>query len=295
MLKFQSLNQVILSNLFALRKLDLQLETPINSEVLLKLTEYLPYIEILYLYGYLSYFSLDELSNLKELHLSHTIMDDFNFDLFDNLCKQLEYIEISCTNFDDKCIKKFFFGRNFPFLTTIYINSSTRDINLQKNLFDGLQTLQKLDFSLCNNVRIIDNEAFSNLVELQDLNLTDTYIEFIDKSVFSNLINLKKLSLSRNRLVSIEESCFSNLHSLENLDLSFNRLRSLSAKSLVGLGNLKRLNLMHNELVNFDLNIFDNIGKFEILLYENPNINRNEIFNRFNQSKINAYISKVFM
>ena len=38
---------------------------------------------------------------------------------------------------------------------------------------------------------------------------------------------------------------------------------------IIGLDNLKELDLSNNELVNFDLDIFDNIGKFvELLLYE---------------------------
>jgi len=292
MLKFQSLNQVILSNLFALRTVELNLATPINSEILLKLIDYLPYIETLHLSGSLSYFNLDSLSNLKQLSLSHTIMYDFNFHLFDNLCNQLEYIDISCINLDDKCIEKFFYGRNFPYLTTLYIYNSLENINLEKKLFAGLGTLQKLDFSLCTKVRIIDADAFSNLIELQELNLSDTYIEFIDKTVFLNLINLKKLTLCRNRLESIEENCFSNLHNLEYLNLSDNRLRSLSAKSLVGLDNLKCLDLIHNELVNFDLNIFDNIGKIEkIDLYRNPIMNKDEILNRSLQSNIKVKLS----
>ena len=49
-------------------------------------------------------------------------------------------------------------------------------------------------------------------------------------------------------------------------------------------------NLRHNKLVNFDLYIFDNIGKIEeINLHLNPNINKDEILNRSLQSNIKVY------
>ena len=123
-LSFQSFKQLELTNLFALRDFSLEINTTINSEVLLKLIENLHYIEILHLSGQLSYFNLDSLSNLKKLDLNGTIMDDFNVHLFDNLCNQLEYIHIRCYNFDDKHLEKLFYGRNFPYLCTFYITFS---------------------------------------------------------------------------------------------------------------------------------------------------------------------------
>ena len=271
-----------------MKRVQLHLETPINSGVLLNLTDYLPYIEILELWCKLSHLNLDSLFNLKRLRLSHTIMNHFNFYLFDYICNRLESITISCSNFDYKCIEKLFYRRDFAYLTTLYIVHSSENIKLEKKLFNRLPKLQKLKISFCKNVQIIDNDVFSNLIQLEELYLSDICI---DKSLFSNLIKLKKLTLCRNRLESIEENSFSNLHNLEYIDLKSNGLKSLSAKSFIGLDKLKRLDLSHNELVNFDLDIFDNIGKtVEIYLNENPIINKDEIFNRSAQSKIKVYI-----
>ena len=291
-LRFESLNQVIFRNLFAINSFKLDLETPISSEVLLKLIRSLPYIEMLIFHGDLSYFNLDSLSNLKSLDLYGRIMDDFNIQLFDNLCNQLESIDIHCTNLDDKNLEKLFYGRNFPYLTTFCICCSSSNIKLEKKLFDGLRMLKKLKILYNKNLRIIDKDAFSNLIELEELDLSDNCIGFIDKTMFSNLIKLKKLTLCGNQIESIEGNWFSNLHSLENLDLRRNQLTSLSAKSFVGLDNLKLLNLNHNKLANFDLDFFDNIGKFvEICLNENHIINKDEVLNRSLQSKIKVYFS----
>ena len=272
-----------------MKKVSLHLATPINSQLLLKLIDYLPYIEILFLRGDFSYFNLDSLSNLKRLDLYGRIMDDFNFQLFDNLCNQLEYIQISSTNFDDICIDKLFYDRNFPYLATFNICNCFERIKLEKKFFDGLRMLKKL---MIFYVRIVDDDVFSNLIELEELWLSTHHIKFIDKTMFSNLINLKKLYLYCNRIESIEENSFSNLHNLEYLNLSCNKLTSISAKSFVGLGNLKRLDLSHNKMVNFDLDIFDNIGKIEeINLSLNPNINKDEILNRSLKSNIKVYFS----
>ena len=258
--------------------------------MILKLIENLPHIERLVLLGGFSYFNLDSLSNLKRLELYGKIMDDFNFNLFDNLCNHLEYIHISCSNFEDIFIEELFYGRNFPYLTTLYIVCSLENIILEKKSFAG--TLQKLKIYNSNNLQIVDNDLFSNFIELQELDLSYNCIEFIDKYLFSNLINLKKLDLVGNQIKSIEENSFSNLHNLEYLDLSHNRLRSLSAKSFAGLDNLKELNLCCNKLVKFDVDIFDNIGKFvKIYLNGNPIINKDEILNRSAHSKIKCYVS----
>lgn len=183
-------------------------------------------------------------------------MYDFNVHLFDNVCNQLENITIWCCNLDDKYLEKLYYGRNFPYLSTLSIFCSSANIKLEKKLFDGLRMLQKLIIYQNENLGIIDADAFSNLIELQELHLSESCIEFIDKTMFSYLINLKNLSLCRNQIESIEEDSFSNLHNLENLNLCSNQLRSLNAKSFVGLDNLKYLNLRDNKLVNFDLEIF---------------------------------------
>ena len=273
-----------------MKKLELDLETPINSEVLLKIIENLPYIEVLILHGKFSYFNLDSLFYLKNIDLIGSIMIDFNVNFFDNLCNQLEKIIICCTNFDDNYIEKLFYGRNFPYLTTFYILHSHVNIKLEKKIFDGFGMLQKLAIFENKHVRIADNDVFSNLLELKELHLYNNCIEFIDKTLFSNLIKLKILSLNNNQIGKIEENSFSNLHNLEYLDLRRNHLSSLSAKSFVGLNNLKVLNLRKNKLVYFDLENFDNIGKIEkINLEGNPIINEDEILNRSAQSNIIVY------
>ena len=245
-----------------MRELQLDLETPINSEVLSEFIEYLPNIETLELSGKFSYLSLDRLSNLKRIKLFGTIMNDFDFDLFDNLCNQLESITISSQNIDDECLSKLFYGRNFPYLSSLFLTHTTIT-KLEKENFNGFPMLRLLFISERKQLRIIEND------------------------VFSNLKKLSILVLMFNCLENIKENAFSNLENLENLKLILNQLTSLDPKSFVGLRSLKILDLSKNKLSHFDLGILDNIPQIEeIDLSENPIINKEEIWNYSLSSKI---------
>lgn len=179
-LNFYSLDQVILSDLLALKELSLFLRTPVNSDVLFKFNDYLPNIEMLELGWKLSYFNLDSLSNLKSLKLcSIRIDDDFNFDLFNILCNQLEDIMISGPNIDNEFFDKLFDGRNFPFLSSLSI-CETRIVKLEKEMFDGFRMLRDLTICFNKELRIIDHDAFSNLKQLDRLFVRKNAIESFD-------------------------------------------------------------------------------------------------------------------
>lgn len=287
-LKFHSLDQVKLRNLFALRDLSLDLEEPITSEVLLKLVKSLPNIEILNLSGNFSFFRLDSdsFSNLKRVTLFGIILDEFNLGLFNNLCNRLEDIIIGCPNIDDEFLAKLFYGRNFPYLRSLCI-SGTKITKLEKNLFDRFPMLQKLMISFNKQLEIIDHDAFSNLLHLNNLYMRNNCIESIDRRHFSRLVNLESLNLSNNRLIVIKENQFSSLHNLNILCLSDNYLGLLDPKSFVGLDNLKKLDVRGNRLRRFDLDILDNMPLIEEMdLSGNTIFNKEEILNRFLSSKI---------
>ena len=108
----------------ALRELGLIFNKPINSELISRIFGYMLNIEILELSGKLSNFNLDSLINLKGCYLFGKIMEDFNFSLYDNLCNQLDEIQIVCKNIDDKSLHKLFYGRNFPCLIKLLVSKS---------------------------------------------------------------------------------------------------------------------------------------------------------------------------
>ena len=252
-------------------------KTPINSEVLSKFTselsDYLPNIETLAINGHFSKLNLDNLINLKNLFLYCYFVNDFNFDLFKNICGHLEKIVMHCNDIDDESLAKLFDGHTFPYLHKLTL-SETKITKLEKKLFapHRFPMLQNLIVYENKELRKIDPDAFSNLNNLICLVLQENCIESIDKSNFSNLTNIEFLVLDGNPIKHVEENVFSDLKSLQHLSLDNIQLTTLSPKSLAGLDNLKCLSLRDNKLTNFDFHILDNICRniVEIDLSENP-------------------------
>ena len=249
--------------------------------------EYLPNIVKFSISNELSYINLESLVYLRSLTLLNTTSTGINIDLFKNISHQLEEIIIFAFLYPKsyETIEKLFDGHKFPNLLNLDI-SLCGSFKFENRLFAGFPMLQTLKLSL-NEIRILDNDAFSNMKQLISLDLSSNHIESISKSAFSDLINLKILNLNSNSIERIDENVFSSLKNLQTLDLSRNQLTSLDPKLFAGLGNLKSLDLNSNKLSNFDLDILDYIREIvRIYLSGNPIVNKEEILNRFNGSKI---------
>ena len=77
------------------------------------------YIEELGLHANLNYFNLDHLVNLSKLIIGGDLCDDFNFELFKNLSKQLEQLTFFFYKIDYEIFFKMLNGHNFPNLLWI--------------------------------------------------------------------------------------------------------------------------------------------------------------------------------
>lgn len=76
----------------------------IDEKITAKLFNQLPNIKELTLSGKLSYFSLDTLVKLNKLRLEGSIKENFNFDLFKNISKQLMILILNFDNDDDEIL-----------------------------------------------------------------------------------------------------------------------------------------------------------------------------------------------
>ena len=193
--------------------------------MLIKLFEICPNIEELYLDGQFSNINLDSFIHLKKLSLYGEMLDGFNFDLFANICNQLEDLEIALNNLNNKIILKLFYGHNFRNLLSLDISKS-KNTRLEKTLFDGFPILHSLNLS--ENVKL----------------------KKIDKDAFSNLKNLTHLYISYNNLSEIDPEMFSCLKKLKNLDLRYNKLAHFDLKIMDYFVNLKEIDLRENPIVN---------------------------------------------
>jgi hypothetical protein len=113
-----------IKNLPSLTIFDLTITGTIDEKILTRLFDQVPHIEELFLEGNLSYFNLDSLVNLKKLSLCGTIDESFNFELFENLCNQLEDIRIRLFKNDEKTIVNLFDNYYFPYLAYLSLMSA---------------------------------------------------------------------------------------------------------------------------------------------------------------------------
>lgn len=188
-----------IKNLPSLSKFSLSISGTIDEDIVRGLFEQLPYIQELHLKGNLSFFNLDILVNLKKLVLSGTIDEKFNFELFNNLCNQLEDIRIYLTNININIYIKLFVGHTFPFL--VYFSLSFLRIRrFKKEFMNGFPKLKQLNISECK-IQVIEHDSFKSLEQLFSLNLSNNLIVLIEENAFSNLKNLKQVDLSYNNLI----------------------------------------------------------------------------------------------
>ena len=187
-----------IKNLASLRVLTLAVDCKIDENIVTRLVDEIRHIETLDLNGNLSYFNLDQLYNLRTLSLNGTIDEEFNFELFENLCEQLEDIEIVLKNLEEKTFLKLFDGYNFPYLVDFNLRFVTIK-RLKKGFINRFPMLKRLNISRCK-IEMIENGSFSSLEQLCILDLSYNRIENIDKNTFSELKNLQTLDLRFNNI-----------------------------------------------------------------------------------------------
>ena len=128
-------------------------------------------IQELNLDGNFSYFNLDNLVNLRVLSLSGDIEKKyFNFELFKDLCNQLEDIKIILNDIDEEDFFQLFDGYNFPYLRDFTL-MRFRTNRLKKEFMNGFPTLRQLNINNCG-IEVIESDSLSNMQQLILLNLS---------------------------------------------------------------------------------------------------------------------------
>ena len=156
-------------------------------------------IQSLDLYDNFSYLNFDNFINLKRLSLNGAINEDFNLELFKNLCNQLESLSICFSNIDSKTSFKLFDDYHFPNLQYLKLDGLFIK-NVNKNFVNRFPFLQRL-YIKSYHLETIEDEAFSNLKQLNHLSLFGFFLN-IENNAFSNTKNLKTLDLRYNILIN---------------------------------------------------------------------------------------------
>lgn len=207
----------------------------LNQSLMTDLFDQFPNIEILHLYGTFPYFNLDGLINLKELNLTGEINESFNFDLFTNLCNQLEILMMNITNIDYETLLKLFADHKFSNLEYLELTDCNIKI-IEKKLIDHFSMLKRLSIIRCN-LEMMEDNVFSNLKHLLILDLSENNFEKLESKILSELINLEYFSIRENRLQFIEKNVFSKLKNLQQVDLRYNKSSTFELESFICLGS----------------------------------------------------------
>ena len=136
-------------------------------------------------------------------------------------------------------------------LRLVHLDLNNSAITSIPTSIGNLQSLKEL--VLFSNDIIFIPDEFSNLLNLEKLNLSyNNYLNQLPQN-FENLISLMDLNLTSCDFYSIPDDIF-NLTNLEDLFMISNNLETLS-QSVVNLVNLKNINLSFNNLTYLPSNI----------------------------------------
>jgi len=129
---------------------------------------------------------------------------------------------------------------------------SIRNCQIQivdENAFSKLNILTEINLD-GNNITKLPGKAFDGNKGLRTLILSNNRLEYLQDYQFPPLANLKKVDLSKSGLVDVSQKAFNNLGaSVEEIDLSGNRLTTLQDTTFLPLPKLKTVRLNDNPWV----------------------------------------------
>ena len=98
------------------------------------------------------------------------------------------------------------------------------------------------------NLTHVDALTFTNLTQLQYLNLSHNKLTTIDVSLFRGLVNLRTIDIDYNLLTNMEQGQFDGLINIETLSMSYNPFIYLNTSLVFDLFNLTYLGLSATNL-----------------------------------------------
>ena len=281
-IEFVNLQELNLSNCNLSRDaLQIVLNSLANVKhlLLLKLTNIITHYEITYdLLKPLANVSLEELwltscwrcgqlrngtfsvlNKLKLLQLEAVELTNIEFGAFDGL-NNLEELYLENNELTEYTLN---LAKVLPH-NIRYLSLRRNSLNyLKADVFTNLHNLQALNLSDCSLLRI-DQRAFAPNNNLTEINLTRNRIFYPSKfeiEMFSQFFHLKTLILTGNNLnelllTTTDVAIFKNLTNLKVMNLSGAYLSHLPTDIFLGLNNLTDLILSDNEISGWTVNTF---------------------------------------
>ncbi|XP_035283252.1 reticulon-4 receptor-like 2 isoform X2 [Anguilla anguilla] len=143
---------------------------------------------------------------------------------------------------------------------------------IEAGAFSELRELEELDLGDNPHLHRLEGEAFRGLEKLQSLHMHRCQLAALPHDIFRKLYSLQFLYLQENQLHFLQDDLFSDLVNLNQLFLHGNRIRTLSENVFRGLVNLDRLLLHDNRVRQVHRKAFRDLGRLTILYLFNNSL-----------------------
>uniref|UniRef100_A0A3B1KAL1 Toll-like receptor 4 n=1 Tax=Astyanax mexicanus TaxID=7994 RepID=A0A3B1KAL1_ASTMX len=209
-----------------------------------------------------------ELSNLETLETLVAIQTPYILIRGISDMPRLQHIDLSNCKLDTPSI-----FRGLPNIHSLNLSNSGSKY-ISKNMFNGLSSLEVLDFHLTTLGGLTaDFEPFKKLRNLKFLDISYTEIIFWSAISFGSLNRLKVLKMAGSRFQGDALSyLFENLTSVEYIDISNCKIDSIAWRTFKGLPRLQQLLLNQNRLMVLDFVTHPNLKDLSLLEVHTNNI-----------------------
>ncbi|KAL4641702.1 reticulon-4 receptor-like 2 [Arapaima gigas] len=161
---------------------------------------------------------------------------------------------------------------SFGFETQVLWLYSNNISWIEAGAFSELRELEELDLGDNPHLRRLEGGAFRGLEKLQSLHMHRCRLAVLPHDIFHKLYSLQFLYLQENQLHFLQDNLFSDLVNLTHLFLHGNRIRTLSENVFRGLVNLDRLLLHDNRVRQINRKAFRDLGRLTILYLFNNSL-----------------------
>ncbi|XP_030855880.1 toll-like receptor 3 [Strongylocentrotus purpuratus] len=199
------------------------------------------------------------MKGLRILHVNHNNIIDIN-DNIPNLetfvysdCKKPKWPDQIKQIFNQTKSLKHVIIRNAG-LNTLWITFVKNNISL----FGGLRTVISLDVKK-NPLKRLESGILTDLLLLQELDLSDCELKGIEVNAFEGLQSLQILHLEGNQLLDLPHGVLWNMAYLRNVSLEGNKLKYLDRDLFSNSSKLRNLTLARNQLTGLNHSTFEPI------------------------------------
>lgn len=121
-----------------------------------------------------------------------------------------------------------------------------------------------------NQLKQLSADWLRDLPKLKVLNASYNSITNLD-SAFSNVVDIEILDISHNLLISIQSRVFNQLRSLRKLDLGYNLIHKIENGAFVATPRLHLLNLYNNNITHLSLDTLNSLlSLHNLIILHNP-------------------------